>query len=198
MRRVEAMAIADPAMRQAIEDWRARLAPLAALSASVTPPDSLWQRLEQSLGSSNVRPLRLSLWRNPNLWRATTVAALALAAGFAGVLFLRPAPVTYVAALAAVSGPAPGFIVRTADNGALVVTPVSPGPVADGRSLELWALPEGAQRPVSLGVLPRTGRVVPPSDFTRPHTQLLVSLEPAGGSPTGLPTGPVLWGGVLD
>ena len=30
-----------------------------------------------------------------------------------------------------------------------------------------------------------------------PGTQLLVSLEPRGGSPTGQPTGPVLYGGRL-
>jgi anti-sigma-K factor RskA len=198
MRRVEAMAVADPAMQRAIAAWSQRLAPLATLADPVTPPDDLWCRLEQSIEGRNVTPLRPNLWRNPAVWRATTVLALGIAAAFAGVFFFRPVPVNYVAALAPLNGPAPAFMVRTTANGALLVTPLSPPAVADGRSLELWALPQGAPRPVSLGLLPLGGRLVPPSDVNVPRTQILVSLEPAGGSPTGLPTGPVLWGGTLD
>jgi len=198
MRRVEALAVANPAMRQAIAAWSQRLSPLAMLSDPVTPPRDLWLRLQQSLDGGNITRLRPNLWRNPAVWRATTVLALGLAAAFAGVFFFRPTPVNYVAALAPLNGPAPAFMVRTTPAGALLVTPLSPPPVADGRSLELWALPQGAARPVSLGLLPPGGRLVPPSEVTRPRTQILVSLEPAGGSPTGLPTGPVLFGGTLD
>jgi anti-sigma-K factor RskA len=198
MRRVEAMAVADPTMQQAIAAWSQRLAPLATLADPVTPPADLWSRLEQSLDGGNITRLRPNLWRNPAIWRATTVLALGLAAAFAGVFFFRPVPVNYVAALAPLNGPAPAFMVRTTATGALLVTPLAPPPIADGRSLELWALAPGALRPVSLGVLPPGGRLVPSSNVTRPRTQILVSLEPAGGSPTGLPTGPVLWGGTLD
>jgi anti-sigma-K factor RskA len=41
------------------------------------------------------------------------------------------------------------------------------------------------------------GRNLPPHELLTAQTQLLVSLEPQGGSPTGQPTGPVLWGGRL-
>ncbi len=67
--------------------------------------------------------------------------------------------------------------------------------VPSGKDLELWAMPPGARAPRSLGVLSATGQNVPgrfPSG-----TQLLVSLEPKGGSPSGQPTGPVLWAGRL-
>jgi anti-sigma-K factor RskA len=65
------------------------------------------------------------------------------------------------------------------------------------RDYELWALPEGGA-PVSLGLLPATGRVerdLGPGqrDALRRATKVAVSLEPAGGSPTGAPTGPVLY-----
>jgi anti-sigma-K factor RskA len=68
--------------------------------------------------------------------------------------------------------------------------------VPPGKALELWAL-TASGTPVSLGLLPVTGdhhRVLTPGqraalDGTK---QLAVSLEPVGGSPTGLPTGPVL------
>jgi hypothetical protein len=64
---------------------------------------------------------------------------------------------------------------------------------------ELWALSKGATIPVSLGVLPADGRLVrAQAQDHRPDTQLLISLEPKGGSPSGLPTGPVVYGGKLD
>ena len=65
-----------------------------------------------------------------------------------------------------------------------------------GKALELWAL-TASGTPVSLGLLPATGdhhRVLSPAQRAALDgaKQLAVSLEPVGGSPTGLPTGPVL------
>ena len=45
--------------------------------------------------------------------------------------------------------------------------------------------------------MPAIGRHIRLGDMPREATQLLVSLEPLGGSPTGLPTGPVLFAGTL-
>jgi anti-sigma-K factor RskA len=62
---------------------------------------------------------------------------------------------------------------------------------------ELWALPAGAP-PVSLGVLPATGGASRHAlssrqlDALAASMQVAVSIEPAGGSPTGQPTGPVV------
>ncbi|MGH7153988.1 MAG: anti-sigma factor domain-containing protein, partial [Acetobacteraceae bacterium] len=69
-----------------------------------------------------------------------------------------------------------------------------------GKDLELWALPPGATRPISLGVVPAATRGLVVSHPAVPltlRTQLMVSLEPKGGSPTGQPTGPVLFAGTL-
>jgi anti-sigma-K factor RskA len=57
---------------------------------------------------------------------------------------------------------------------------------------ELWALPAGG-KPVSLGVLPADGtarRDLSPSQrqALASAAQIAVTLEPAGGSPTGQPT----------
>ena len=63
---------------------------------------------------------------------------------------------------------------------------------------ELWALPEAGGAPVSLGVMPQSGRLalqlneMQRSALASAH-QVAVSLEPQGGSPTGAPTGPVLY-----
>jgi anti-sigma-K factor RskA len=64
--------------------------------------------------------------------------------------------------------------------------------VPSDKDLELWALAEGETKPRSLGVLPAGGRQL--TAVLLCNTQILVSLEPRGGSPTGQPTGPVLYG----
>ena len=68
---------------------------------------------------------------------------------------------------------------------------------ARDRDLELWILPPGAKGVASLGVLPVTGRTLRLPSMPPTGTQLLISLEPRGGSPTGQPTGPVLYAGTL-
>jgi anti-sigma-K factor RskA len=95
------------------------------------------------------------------------------------------------------------FLAQLTSDGALMIRPLAPTQVATGKDMELWALPEGATRPVSLGVLPPIGRRVmladvKMGDMKMQGTQLLVSLEPQGGSPTGQPTGPVLYAGTLS
>jgi anti-sigma-K factor RskA len=66
-----------------------------------------------------------------------------------------------------------------------------------GKSYELWGLPDGGA-PVSLGLLPASGEVrrdlvAAQRVALAASTKVAVSLEPAGGSPTGAPTGPVLY-----
>jgi anti-sigma-K factor RskA len=65
--------------------------------------------------------------------------------------------------------------------------------------LQLWALPQGATAPTSLGLIPPEGRVtVTPSAISpEPGMLIEISLEPPGGSPTGRPTGPILFIGRL-
>ena len=69
--------------------------------------------------------------------------------------------------------------------------------VPDARSRELWALPDGAA-PVSLGLMPASGSARLALDDRQraalaAATKVAVSDEPAGGSPTGAPTGDVLY-----
>lgn len=140
-------------------------------------------------------------------WQAATAAALALAAGFAAVAFLpQSGPGSgpgaaqsggRVAAIGPVGAPPPAFLANADTDGRVVLTALSPASVPAGRDLQLWVLPPGAKKVASLGVLPAGGRSVALPSMPATGTQLLVSLEPAGGSPTGQPTGPVLYAGTL-
>lgn len=78
-----------------------------------------------------------------------------------------------------------------ADDDTLRLINLSGEPAA-GRSFEMWLI-DGDAAPVSLGLLPESGRI----DLPRPPglvegVLIAVSDEPAGGSPTGAPTGTVL------
>jgi anti-sigma-K factor RskA len=64
----------------------------------------------------------------------------------------------------------------------------------------MWMLPGGDEKPVSLGLITthETQVMVVPAALAARLDRaagLAMSVEPAGGSPTGLPTGPVLYAG---
>lgn len=218
-RAVEDMARLDPAMAEAIEAWQNRLAPLATLVAPVAPAVTLWPRIASSLGiEAAPHPLPAAvgvvqadspgqgaprpsmagrIWRSTGFWRSSTAAALAIAAGVAAFTLFQPPPAPrFTAALAPFHAPGAVFIAETEADGALLVRPIAPVSVQPGKDLELWALPPGAKRPQPLGVLPAIGKRVTGLKLAA-DTQIMISLEPQGGSPTGLPTGPVLWAGTL-
>ena len=199
-REVAARAPGDPALRAAIAAWEERLAPLASLAAPVAPPPSLWRRLAVSIGAeaatSPARPL-VRAWRSVVLWRCATASGLAIAAALAAVMWLRTPPASPVAALVPAGSAAAAFVAELQPNGTLRLIALRPVSISAGKDLELWALPAGASRPIPLGVLPPAGRSLVPPKLPVNRMQLLVSLEPKGGSPTGLPTGPVLFAGTL-
>ncbi len=213
---VRRRAAADPELAAAIAAWERRLAPLADAVPPVAPPDELWARIAAAVApvpqeaaerpplhapaeplvpwARPVRPPPRRIWP----WQLATAASLALAAGLAAFALLpRPVPPVEMAALTPPDAAAPGFLVTARPDGSVVLTAAAPAPVPAGRDMELWVLPKGASAPASLGVLPASGmRMVLPTP-PAPGTQIMVSLEPKGGSPTGKPTGPVLYAGTF-
>lgn len=219
--------VAEPGFAREVADWERRLLPLAALLPERAPPPALWDRLERSVAGlrgpgaagAAARPVPLlaavpgvgrpqeslqesgrvgeagALRRSVRRWRLATAASLALAAGVAGLALRRPAETRSVAALAPSGSQSGLFLAMARPDGTLVLRAVSAVAVPKGRDLQLWSLPDGATVPASLGVLPADGKQVQASPAA--GGQLLVSLEPAGGSPTGAPTGPVVYSGKL-
>jgi anti-sigma-K factor RskA len=185
----ERLMATDPDFARAVDRWRERLNPLARLTAPVTPPADLWRRIEASIGG-NVVPLR-----RIRTWQAATLASLAVAASLAAFMLIRQPEPVKVAVLAPMTGGVPVLVATMERGGVLIIRPNGTISVPSGRDLELWSLAAGETRPRSLGVLPAEGRRL--TAGVAPGMQLLVSLEPAGGSPTGQPTGPVLYGGTV-
>jgi anti-sigma-K factor RskA len=206
MRQVEAQAVEDPALAREIVFWEDQLTPLASLVPPVQPSPVLWSRLALATGISGAMGVPAQTRRRGSLrvWQASTAAALAIAACFAYIAFL-PHPENpdlnggqFIAALGPLTGAVP-YIAQSRPDGSIAITHLAGArPAASGRDYQLWALPKGATVPVSLGVLPPGGTVVHPAQRPLADEQLLVSDEPAGGSPTGLPTGAVVFGGTLS
>jgi anti-sigma-K factor RskA len=198
----------DAALREAVAAWEARLAPLAVLATPEAPPPDLWARIEASLPrdpAAAARPAPMAAPRRTGwLWRSWALGATAVAAGLAGVLVLRPAeqPAPRLMTVLLTQSDQPAWLVEAEGNALRLAAVGQQAPPADDRVRQLWALPQGATAPTSLGLIPReAGRytVQPQAVGITPHPGMLVeiTLEPPGGSPTGRPTGPVLFIGRL-
>ena len=202
-------AATDPALAAAIAGWEDRLAPLTALAVPAEPPATLWPRIEASAYGDGVvttlRPRRSERGSDParlTFWRGAAAAGFLLAAGIAGVAILPRQPASgprpmSVAVLSPLGAKPAAFLVEAQPDGALSVLSIRPEAVPAGRDLEFWSLPAGATVPRPLGVLRVGGLRLAARAVRAGPMQILVSLEPKGGSPTGLPTGPVLYGGTL-
>jgi anti-sigma-K factor RskA len=207
--RAEQMRRSDPAFVRLVDLWQRRLAPLAATVPEVEPPAEVWTAIERSLGGHQRAPAapaapRPRVMDSLAFWRWATLGASALAAALALYIVLTPAapPATrYVAVLG--RGDASPALLVTVDPaaGRMTIRPLETATVED-RALQLWLVAGGQAPPRSLGLLDPAHEIAleldPQAEANlRPSAALAVSLEPPGGSPTGLPTGPVIYQGPL-
>jgi anti-sigma-K factor RskA len=195
----------EPGLAREVEVWEERLGGLASEVRPVVPPPSVWDRIETVVAAHVDSPSRQpGLWQNLAFWRwAAMASATVAAASILALIYLaRPtAPDQPLIARLDVGGGQAGFVaaIDPARNG-LTIVPASVTNV-NQRVLELWLIAPGEQ-PRSLGLI-EPGRAVHislPADMVRRvsvDATLAVSLEPPGGSPTGLPTGPVIANGKL-
>ena len=186
----------DAPLRAELARWNTHLSQLTEPLLEQPVPDHVWQAIVARIEPQTLHvPARRPFWS----WvRLSALACSLLIALTVGLLYNRDS-VQYKATL--LSGTAqPGLSIE-AHSDYLNVRPLELAAVDGGRSLELWAIPvEG--KPVSLGLIPRDGdgRIVlsqTQQQLIRIPVVLAVSLEPQGGSPTGQPTGPVLYQGPL-
>jgi anti-sigma-K factor RskA len=201
-------AASEPAFAHHVQAWERRVTPLILQVPEVAPPASVWPRIAAGLPVAAGETLRSGRpWDSLLLWRGLAAAATVAAAALVVVVSTpRPAPtpvpaqaptmVMASAKLATEQGQALFVVTYEANSRKMVVSPMTSGG-APGHSHELWLIPaEGA--PVSLGLMPAdapASMTVP--EGVAPNSALAISVEPEGGSPTGLPTGPVIAQGRL-
>ncbi|MGY2287418.1 anti-sigma factor [Pseudomonas gingeri] len=195
-RRFESLMRDDARLRAQVAEWQETL---ATLTESVPPqpvPDRVWQAIVARIDPQQLHiPARRPFW---NWLRATAAIGSLVVVVALGVLY-RHDPISASATL--LSGTQQPALRIEAHAGYLQVEPLTLAAVDANRSLELWAIPLDG-KPVSLGLVPREGKGR--LELSEAHKTLLgtsvvlaVSLEPQGGSPTGQPSGPVLYSGPL-
>lgn len=179
----------DPAFAARVSDWEARMAGLNDAFAEAPAPDLL-PKIEARLFPQPAAPSRRRLGLNLGWFAGAALAAVVVLATVATLAPPRPEP---VATLATADRRLAYAVTHFGDK--LQVARVAGVPAVPGQVHQLWIIAPGGS-PVSLGLLEDKPLVidypVPPPGFV-----FAVSIEPAGGSPTGLPTGPVILTAVM-
>jgi len=177
--------------------WEERLTALLKDLMPVQPPARVWRGIRRRIAST-APGMRRSLVRN------LALAASVLLVGVLAILWYRrelvPERATQVATITAPAGALwqVEIFSRAGEPPRLAIRAGAQAARPAGHDYELWALPQGG-KPVSLGVLPYVQGSLRRALSSRElealgrSTQLAVSLEPPGGSPTGQPTGAIVF-----
>ena len=189
----------DQALRRELELWQGRFGDLDQGFAEVPAPANAWKGIETRLFPAAVRS---SWWDSLALWRGLAGAGVAVAVAAVGFNLLRPAPTAeaiateLVAALRPNEGSGIAFVAfyDTATEEVRIVG--LGGEQPSGKDYELWYI-AGDDPAVSMGVIPVDQRTQIELDEAARQkiaegTTLAVTLEPEGGSPTGVATGPIV------
>lgn len=196
-RRFEQLLLEDSQLRAELAQWQDSLMSLTELLAEQPVPDRVWRGVTARIDPQTPQlTLRQPFWS----WLRVTIAACSLVAAVTlGVIYNRD-EARYGATLR--SADAQSWMSIEAHENYLKIRPLAFATIEKNRSLEMWVIPSDG-KPVSLGVIPSggDGKIKLGSAqkaLIRESITLAISLEPEGGSPTGQPTGPVLYKGVLS
>lgn len=205
-RRFERAMSSEPLVATRVAYWQNRMNLKPSAAGAVKPSAAVWKRIERNLNLRSLAPpwyARVSIWRN---WALAASAVLVL---IVGAQWLRLAePVVELASIATLAGDDAAVRGTTVSallskDGKRLALRAERAIVADAaRSYELWLLPDGGGAPISLAVLGSLDAefAVPAAQIGRiaRGAKLAVSVEPAGGSKTGAPTGPVILVGAVS
>lgn len=185
-------AATDGAFAARVQAWEERLAPLNAEFDEAPAPDLLPQIENLLFG----KPRRRSSLREWFLGLAvgTVSAVVLLLAVFVTQPPVSPTPPSLVAQVVDETRGLSLSVAYFATTETLDLQLTGPTPEA-GQDYELWVIDDSGT-PRSLGVL--TEDVKQLEAALLPGEVLAISLEPAGGSPEPVPTGPVLGTAVLE
>ncbi len=181
----------DRELAERVAKWQTLLSGLDRSLIPVIPPARVWKKIAVDLPQKPTSPR----------WKKHVISwGLAAGLGCVSLSAWFYWPGAELQPVAVLSGSLQGEWIISADTGrnTVRVSPLNMAAVSDTQSLQLWMIPAGS-KPISIGLLDTKT----PQEFTlksaglEKGTVMAISLEPAGGSPTGQPTGPVVFSAVL-
>lgn len=202
---LQARAAQDPRLQASIAAWQRHFDSWQAQIAPVQAPQGTWRAIERQLFPAGTASKPRGGWNDIRLWR-WTAAALCAALLVASLALLQapsapPSAPALLARLQQNDGNTLFAATVLAEGRAVLFVPTRSHDW-QGKSAQAWLI--GADgKPHSLGLLPTDDAVsldVPPGldGALIDGAVLAVSLEPPNGSPTGLPTGPVVAQGKIS
>jgi anti-sigma-K factor RskA len=195
----------DADLRAAIAASRERFLPLDTGVSPAAATEELWQRIEAALPaqdrSSSASGIANANDNRKNGWRLAAISAIAatfvLAIGLAYSVTRTVEPLV-VAVLINEAGEVQA-VVEDFGNEQATIRLLADFTVPRDKTIQVWTLPSREMGPISLGLIDgvRSARLDGPALPTPRNDQLYeITLEQAGGSPTGRPTGPILAKGL--
>jgi anti-sigma-K factor RskA len=210
----------DRELAASVEGWRRHFAAIDATATPIAPPAGLWPRIEGEIAGlaqgvaaatqaaprttpaqprpAAARPSRLAAWWNSLfVWRgaalAGALAAIVLAIGLVGALDKAKRQPLMVAVLLTETSLA-AAVVHTFADGRVEMVPLQNIAVPEGKALEIWTLWDRSVGPRSVGLIQSARSTTLKLDrLPLGKDQLFeITIEPATGSPTGRPTGPIV------
>jgi anti-sigma-K factor RskA len=188
-RRFESWRSRSPAVEARCRFWEDNLMSLAKGLRPIRPPPQVWQGIRARLGMSRSEPQR----RAGRAW--AIAAGIVLVTAMSAMLYWRSTELgslSEVAHIGTAHGAQAWEVDVYRDTGRMVLRVGRTPAIPPGHDFELWALPAGG-KPVSLGVLPVSGSkrrtlTGPQLQALVNSTQVAVTVEQPGGSPSGQPT----------
>jgi anti-sigma-K factor RskA len=204
-RRFEALLAAHPALRSAVRRWEEQLSPLADSVPPVAPPERVWAGIETRLFPAEAAAARAEAaapvrwWNALGLWRGLSALASTAAVALL-VVALQAPPVQPPIVVVLATNPGAGVATNasfvaslSADGRALVLKPLNAPTLTAAQALELWSVPaQGGPRSLGLVRADTATTLLLQAGVKEGTAAFAVSIEPAGGSPTGAPTGPIV------
>ena len=203
-RRFQSLMRYDAGLRTMVDQWQQRLDPLASGLTERQPPARAWTEIEARIRAerSGTRAMTsIGFWRAAALSMAVVLAIGMVYVGTALRDDRRPDMMALLTDDKAEAALLVSWELQQAERKFVRLRIVAPKVVPPQGSWELWLIPsDRMDQPVSAGFVAMTPEqtleISPPAAAALGNAWgFAVSLEPKGGSPTGKPTGPVIFRG---
>ena len=195
-KRFQQLMMESQSIRETTWMWEQHLNGLGSKLAPIKPAPHVWTNIQAVLEHTPNNKVAAISNKVKRFWQSTTLLATAAAFTLA-ILVARldntpvsPTSPTQQVAIFVNEETAPLWLLDVKTNN-LVIQTTTHLQIKPNNDYQLWMVAEDGRPPISLGLLPQTGSLKLPKHPLFDQIEiaaLAVSLEPKGGSPTGLPT----------